>query len=576
MWFVAYLKENYIYMNLSKHTEFTTADAIVQELVREGVKVVFGIVSIHNLPIYDAINRNGTIRLITARGESGAVNMAEGYARSTGKIGVILTSTGAGAGNAAGSLTEAWNAGVPLLHVTGDVASPYLGTGKRYIHESKNQNTMMDGASKKSYLLKNCHQTTVIVRESIQEAKTLPSGPITLNIPIDLQSIIVPKSQILNLEDSKTFLMDKVMEIPRDVLKEITNASRPVIWAGGGVVYADAACELKSFAEKIGAAVITSESGKGVIPENHPLCIGHFGSYEATQKLLNNSDLLISIGVRFRGNETTNWTVVMPENHIGIDADPNIFNLNYTVKYGLTGNAKQILNQLLKDLPENSSTNNQDYLEEIKDVRYAVRLALEKTLGPYKEFAEVMRNSLSTSTILVRDVTVPASLWGSRLVDIHKPRTSIHANGGGIGQGLPMAIGAQVGCENDTVVLMVGDGGFLVNIGELATASQENLPLVIILFDDSGYGVLRGIQDATYGRRVGVELKSPDFETLGKSMGFKTSKVSDSVDFATELKLAINQKKPAIIVVDMKQVGPMAIPYQGSPAIMHAFRPKEL
>src|SRR5699024_6763027 len=153
----------------------------------EGVEVAFGIVSIHNMPIYDALLRDGGIHLVAARGESGAVNMADGYARATGKIGVIITSTGAGAGNTAGALTEAWNSGVPLLHIAGEVAFPYLGTGKRYIHECKDQLQMMEGASKKAYLVKSPEKITNLTRHAIAEAKALPSGPVTLNIPIDYQ-----------------------------------------------------------------------------------------------------------------------------------------------------------------------------------------------------------------------------------------------------------------------------------------------------------------------------------------------------------------------------------------------------
>jgi acetolactate synthase-1/2/3 large subunit len=155
-------------MKKQEEIEFTTADAIVKELVRAGVETAFGIVSIHNMPIYDAILREGSIKLICSRGESGAVNMADGYARATGKLGVVITSTGTGAGNAAGSLVEAWAAGVPLLHLTGEVASPYLGTGRGYIHECKDQLSMMSGACKHAVRLRRPEQTAAVVRKAIQ------------------------------------------------------------------------------------------------------------------------------------------------------------------------------------------------------------------------------------------------------------------------------------------------------------------------------------------------------------------------------------------------------------------------
>lgn len=562
-------------MKTQVHTEFTTADALVQELVHAGVEVAFGIVSIHNMPIYDAILREGSIRLITSRGESGAVNMADGYARATGKLGVVLTSTGTGAGNAAGSLVEAWSAGVPLLHITGEVASPYLGTGRGYIHEMKDQLSMMEGASKKAYRLRKPEQTVAVIRQAIEAAWQSPSGPITLEIPIDFQSAIIPESSLVQMKAISS-PENAQLHLPKPLIDKIAQAHRPVIWAGGGVITSGASEEVKELAELLGAAVITSQSGKGSIPENHPLCIGHFASYEAVKELLKTSDLLISIGVRFRGNETSNWKVQAPEEHISIDADLQAFNRNYPATYGLVGDAKQILQQVVDSLSKQSIDLKGEYRQEVEAIRLKVRAELRKTLGPYEHFLDAMRRILPKDAILVRDVTVQANVWGSRLFEIYEPRTSIHASGGGIGQGLPTAIGAQVGQPDRVVALMAGDGGFMVNVGEMAAATQENVPLIVILFDDGGYGVLRNIQDAAYGRQVAVDLVSPDFVMLAKSMGFAAEKVGSPEEFATELEAAVARRKPSMIVVDMEAVGPMAKPFEGPPGAAEAFRPKKL
>jgi acetolactate synthase-1/2/3 large subunit len=307
---------------------FTTADAVVKELVHAGVEVAFGIVSIHNMPIYDAILRDGSIKLICSRGESGAVNMADGYARATGKLGVVITSTGTGAGNAAGSLVEAWAAGVPLLHLTGEVASPYLGTGKGYIHECKDQLSMMSGACKNAVRLRRPEQTAGVVRKAIEEALTAPNGPVSLEIPIDFQSAIIEDVSIDKVQVD-VFKPQLTTVIPEIAISKILEARRPVIWAGGGVISANASKELTNLAEILGAAVITSQSGKGSIPEDHEQCIGHFAANESTKEFLRNADLLISVGVRFRGNETSNWKVPVPEEHISIDADFNAINRNY-------------------------------------------------------------------------------------------------------------------------------------------------------------------------------------------------------------------------------------------------------
>ncbi|MFP5113832.1 thiamine pyrophosphate-binding protein [Bacillaceae bacterium C204] len=562
-------------MSEQNQMEYTTADAVVKELVRAGVETAFGIVSIHNMPIYDAILREGSIHLVCSRGESGAANMADGYARATGKLGVVITSTGTGAGNAAGSLIEAWAAGVPVLHLTGEVASPYLGTGRGYIHECKDQLSMMEGSCKKAVRLRRPEQAAAVVRQAIQDAFAYPAGPVTLEIPIDFQSAIIPNHPI---EDISLIAPtnNTIPAIPEEALAKISHARRPVIWAGGGVITSGASNEVTALAETIGAAVITSQSGKGSIPENHSQCIGHFAANELTKNLLKNSDLLISIGVRFRGNETANWKVPVPKEHISIDADWQAINRNYEATYGLVGDAKQILQGLNQALSQKSIVPNPAYLDEVQSVREELRTQLRATLGPYEQILDGMRNVLPENTILVRDVTVQANVWGSRLFEIYQPRTSIHASGGGIGQGLPTAIGAQMAFKDRPVVLMAGDGGFMVNVGEMATAAQEKLPLIVVLFDDAGYGVLRNIQSAAYGRQVAVDLMSPDFVLLAQSMGFDASRIGSATEFVTELEKAVAGKKPTMIVVDMEAVGPMAKPFGGPPGAADAFKPKKL
>ena len=562
-------------MSEQNQMEFTTADAVVQELVRAGVETAFGIVSIHNMPIYDAILREGSIHLVCSRGESGAANMADGYARATGKLGVVITSTGTGAGNAAGSLIEAWAAGVPVLHLTGEVASPYLGTGRGYIHECKDQLSMMEGSCKKAVRLRRPEQASAVVRQAIQDAFAYPAGPVTLEIPIDFQSAIIPNHSIegFSLIAPST---NTIPSIPDEALTKISHARRPVIWAGGGVITSGASKQVQELAEKIGAAVITSQSGKGSIPENHPQCIGHFAANELTKNLLGNADLLISIGVRFRGNETANWKVSVPKEHISIDADWQAINRNYEATYGIVGDAKQVLQALTQALSQQSIVPDPAYLDEVQSVREELRTQLRATLGPYEQILDGMRKILPQNTILVRDVTVQANVWGSRLFEIYEPRTSIHASGGGIGQGLPTAIGAQMGFKDRPVVLMAGDGGFMVNVGEMATAAQEKLPLIVVLFDDGGYGVLRNIQDAAYGRQVAVDLLSPDFVLLAQSMGFDASRIGSPHEFVTELEKAVTNQKPTMIVVDMEAVGPMAKPFGGPPGAADAFKPKKL
>lgn len=554
---------------MTKQRELTVSDVIVHELVNAGVETIFGIVSIHNMPIYEALLEEGSIRIATARGESGAVNMADAYARASGKLGVVITSTGAGAGNGAGSLTETWNSGTPLLHITGEVDSNFIGKDLRYIHESKNQQQAMEGVSKSSYLLQLSRQITPFMQTAINDALTVPKGPVTVSIPTNLQTEIIPHNQLINVETVKD--EKPKITLPEEVIEEISKAKRPVMWTGDGINHAGASEELLTFIEKIKPAVVTSESGKGGIPEEHELCIGNFAATPQFTELLEKSDLLISIGVRFRETETIEGTLPLPENHINIDLNPYAFNRNYNTKYGLIGDAKEVLKELNASLASSDCMPDPSYIEEIIEARDAVRNDLRTDVKPYGQFADSMNKQLPTNTILLTDVTIPGYTWGNKLVDVHEPRNYLHMTGGGIGQGLPMAIGAKVAQPEKPVVLIAGDGGFMVNANEMITAVQEDAPIIVLLFDDGGYGILQYYQEAAYGRKTGVDLKNPDFVMMAQSMGFAAEKVTSVEAFNQGLSNALASNKPYMIVVDVKKVG--MINYEDSPEYIRSFHP---
>lgn len=556
---------------MSHQTEFTVSEAIVRELVNAKVDVVYGIVSIHNMPIYDAILREGSIRIVTARGESGAVNMADAYGRATGKLGVVITSTGAGAGNGAGSLTETWNSGTPLLHITGEADSDYIGTDQRYIHEAKDQLSMMDGAGKAAYLLKRPKQITPFIRQAINEAVSVPKGPVTVSIPTNFQAQIIPENELLEVETIGEG--ERSISLPSAVIDKIVAAKRPIIWAGNGVIESGASEELLALVNKIQPAVITSEAGKGVVPESHPLCIGNFAATPQVEHLLQESDLLISVGVRFRGSETNDWTLPTPENHINIDLNPEAFNRNVDTELLLVGDAKAVLAEINRGLKGQEVTPEVAYVDEVKDVRKAVRDDLRREIGPYGDVVDIMSEQLPEDTILLTDVTIPGYTWGNKLFNINEPRNYLHMTGGGIGQGLPMAIGAKIAQPDKPVVLIAGDGGFMVNAGEMITAVQEDTPIIVLLFDDGGYGILRYYQEAAYGRRTAVDLTNPDFVMMAKSMGFEAEKVTSVDEFKEGLANAIESKKPYMVVVDVNEVG--VLEYEDSDEYIASFRPKD-
>ena len=532
--------------------KITVANALLTELERIGVDTVFGIISIHNIPFYDAMEKHGGFRVVSGRHEGGVVNMADAYSRVSGKLGVAITSTGTGAGNAAGAIIESFNGGAPLLHITGQVASAYLETGRGYIHDCKDQLSMLKSVSKEAYRVRRAEQAPGTFRKAIRTAMSAPAGPVSVEIPIDFQASLIEVPEIVMGAEGPVVPPDGQLA---DAVGRMLRAKRPVIWAGSGAMFSDAAGEVTRLMELLDAAVVTTQSARGIVPETDSRCIGHFGTFAALKEFVAKADLLISVGVRFRGNETSNWSGTTPAEHIGIDIDPEAVNRNFPHSVGIVGEARAVLgavNRLLENRPKPG------YREEIASLQRSLRNDVLESMGPWRGILDAIQEFLPQDAILVRDVTVPATTWGSRLITRRYPRTTLHASAGGIGQGLPMAIGGQLAAPQKTVVALCGDGGLLVNIGELAVARQENAPVVVVLFDDGAYGVLRNIQDAHFeGRRIGVELQSPDFVAVARGFGFASERVRSAEEFRRVFSTAVKVRQPWMLVVDSNAIGPM-------------------
>jgi acetolactate synthase-1/2/3 large subunit len=541
--------------------KITVADALLKELERIGTDTVFGIISIHNIPFYDALERHGGFRVVTARHEGAAVNMADAYSRVSGKLGVALTSTGTGAGNAAGAIIESWNGGAPLLHVTGNVASPYLDTGRGYIHDCKDQFGMLKSICKTAYRVRQAQEAPSVFRHAILQSTQPPPGPVTVEVPIDFQASLIAVPELAVTPVNLPVPSDRELAI---AIERMIAAKRPVVWAGSGAMFSDSCPEVTRLMQLLDAAVITTQSGRGIVSETDLRCIGHFATFATLREFVAKADLLISIGVRFRGNETSNWVLQSPAEHIGIDADPAALNRNYPHSVGIVGNAKTVLASLVRLLEAKRPQGKPEYREEVSVLYRALRKEVLQTMGPWEGLLDAIHESLPEDAIFVRDVTVPATTWGSRLIVRRFPRTTLHASGGGIGQALPMAIGAQIAEPAKTVLALCGDGGLLVNIGELAVARQENTPIIVVCFDDSGYGVLRNIQNAHFdGRRIGVDLQSPDYVAVAQGFGFNSERVKSAQEFRRAFACAVQSREPWMIVVDSNAIGPMKTIFAG-------------
>jgi acetolactate synthase-1/2/3 large subunit len=497
---------------------------------------------------------------VPARTEAGAAAMADGYARASGRLAAVVTSTGGGAANAAGSLLEAFSASSPVIHVTGQVEQAFVNDDRGFLHGAKDQLNMLDRVGKAALRANRTEDIRGTLRQAVTLAQEGRPGPVSVEIPID--------QQYRSIDAEPTERIARPSPRPPDAggiqlaSALIARARRPLIWAGGGTIAAGASAELRQLAERIGAGVLTSAAGRGALPEDHPQCIGFFRVDALLADLYADCDLFIAVGTRLRGNETRNWQLDLPTPRIQIDVEPDLLGRNYPVDVGIAGDARLALAALLSSVP---AAHDAAWLALISEKRAAVRARARAPLGPYERILDDLRATLPRDGIVVRDVTVPATTWGSRLLEAYAPRSVLHPATYAIGMGVGLSIGAAIGHPSREVALIAGDGGFITAIGELATAVQERVRLRVILFNDGGYGILRNLQDAHFeGRRFGVDLGMPDFVRTAESFGAWAGQVRSAAEMGPVLKEAQQHDGPALIEVDMAAVGPMATPFTGS------------
>jgi acetolactate synthase-1/2/3 large subunit len=533
--------------------QMTGGEAVAAALEMLGVRHVFGIVSVHNLPIYDAIARRGIITPIGVRHEQAAAHAADGYARATGELGVVIASTGPGTTNTMTGLFEAGFASSPVLLVTGQIETGYLGKAKGFLHEAEQQRLMLSSLCRR---VETVRRTEDIGRAVIAVAEDIRAGrpqPGAVEIPIDLQyrraEVEMPR-----LRTDAAFLPGA--DALSKVADALAAATRPVLWAGGGVVSSGAGPALVALAERLNAPVVTTIEGRGSIPEDHPLCLGALTTSPPVEDVVSGADLVLAVGTRFQGSSTRNWRLSFGGTLAHLDADPAVIGRNYPTALPVVGDARAGLELLLEAIGRVST--DPGHAEKAQAAAVTARKDARARIGEdHCQIMDAIRRHAPRESVIVRDATVPAYLWGDRLLPILEPRTSVRSASAAIGPGLPLALGAAAG-SGRPAVLIAGDGGFMLHVGELATAVQHDLPVVICLFNDRGYGVLRDIEARQFdGRNFGVELTTPDFPALAASMGVRAARVADPAEFESRFREAIESSRPALIDIDLLALSPL-------------------
>ncbi|HEY6493720.1 MAG TPA: thiamine pyrophosphate-dependent enzyme, partial [Trebonia sp.] len=339
----------------------------------------------------------------------------------------------------------------------------------------------------------------------------------------------------------------------------IGRAERPLLWIGGGGRQARA--ELLELAELAGTPVLTSNAGRGSIREDHQQVIGNFAVSPAARDLITDADLLIGVGTHYRASETEDFGLPLPRQHVQVDVDPLAIGRNYPATVGLAGDATATVAALLDLLRGRELGVAPGWTARGSAVRQDVRKHQRAAIGPYAQINDSIRMNLPQDAVIARDVTVPSSSWGNRLLEIYHPATNIYPLGGGIGQGLAMGIGAAAARPDAPTVVIAGDGGLSVHIGEMATLAQQRPWLVLIVFNDGGYGVLRSLQEQHGKRHSGVDLLSFDFGHVAASVGIGHRLVRAAGDFDEALAGALAERGPSVVEVDMTAIGPMPRPF---------------
>ena len=389
---------------------------------------------------------------------------------------------------------------------------------------------------------------------------TAPAGPVSVEIPIDIQAALVDMPADLEpLPLAAAVPSATALEALAD---HLAKAKRPMLWLGGGARHAGAA--VKRLAE-MGIGVITSVQGRGVLPEDHAMCLGAFTLQAPVEKFYASCDAMLVVGSRLRSNETLTYKLKLPQPLYRVDCDAQMENRCYASERFVSGDSALALAGLADRL-QGRMRIDPAFAADLAAARAAAQKSVRDGLGPYSELVDKVQHAAGTGFVWVRDITLSNSMWGNRLLCLTGSRDGVHALGGGIGQGVQMAIGAALAAGGRKTWCLVGDGGLQVNIGELATLVQEKADVIVLLMNDRGYGVIRNIQDAHYGaRHCYVDLHTPDFAELAKSIQLPFTRLRELGGASAAFTAALARTGPTLIELDMHAIGPFATAFAGPP-----------
>ena len=528
----------------------TGSQALIQSLKAEGVQVVFGLPGVQIMQVYDALFDAPEIRVITVRHEQTAAYMADGYARSTGKIGVGLVVPGPGVYNAGAALATAYAASSSVMLVSGQIPSEGIGKDLGALHEVDDQMEVLRPVTKWSHRAARTEEIPAAIHEGVRQLKTGRPRPVEVEVAPDLLDATA-EMEIIEPEEYPR-PTPPAGDIERAV-ELLVSAKRPLIWAGGGVNLSDASEELREVAELLKAPVVTTPEGQGAFPRTHPLLMGSmYYSWGPGRDLVPHADVVLAVGTRFGGHRRDPAEMLHPpQKLVNINVDETEFGKSYPVDVGIATDAKVALRHLAQALRGHTVQNTwgEDKLQDIKRrARERIREAAPEQLA----VVEGLREAIPEEGIVVSGIT-SIGAWGTIAYPAIRPRTYITASYmGTLGFAFPTALGAKVGNPDAPVVALCGDGGFLYAVAELATAVQYGINVVAVVFNNRQYGSTKRDQDLHYGERViGTELHNPDFPRLAESFGARGIKVERLDELPGAVREAIKGNRPTVVEVEV-------------------------
>jgi thiamine pyrophosphate-dependent acetolactate synthase large subunit-like protein len=526
----------------------TGGEWVVEALRAEGVRHVFGIPGVHNLAIYDALFRQDAIRHVLARHEAGAAFMADGYARSSGRVGVVVVTTGPGATNVLTPLAESYAGSQPIVVVTSDVASGDVGREVGALHEVTNQIDCFRPVTRMAETLTRAADIPTTIAGAFELLRTGRPGPVALSIPNDF--LFGTTSGVIRGGAGRRPPCH-VAEIA-DAAKRLAAARRPLIIAGGGVVSADAEAELVALARRLGAPVITTVMGRGAISERDPLWHAVLPNGQATAPAVREADVIFAVGCRFAARSTQGLVLKLSfapdQTLIHLDIDPSVIGKLFKPQLGIVGDAKDGLARLLETLgaSEGSPDWNRGALADVK-----------RATGPWwtvetARLLAILRDVLPEDGIFVNDQSGVnyAAEWKWPVL---RPRTFLYPVGSAVlGYAVPAAIGAQIANPGKAVLAAMGDGGFMFSVNELATAVKYRLPIVFLVVNDERFGAIKWLQERMFEGRWGeTELANPDFVKLAHAFGARGVKVKGLDDLGDAIRAGFAADGPTLVELNM-------------------------